>query len=204
MSQCYCKSLRIAADLKDLPHVAERADFQRANPGFVNPMQLIDVEDFQGVGEVIPSPHFVQNLGEAEYVVAVYMYMRLLGYPAEKITLLTTYNGQKALIRDVVKARCLSHPLFGAPHMVRALFAVAVLASLIGFQIETVDKYQGSQNDYVLLSLVRTRSVGFLRDIRRLIVAMSRARLGLYVFCRCCFLFLAFDVSSMDPQLIFC
>jgi intron-binding protein aquarius len=36
----------------------------------------------------------------------------------------------------------------------------------------------------VLLSLVRTKAVGHLRDVRRLIVAMSRARLGLYVFCR--------------------
>lgn len=36
----------------------------------------------------------------------------------------------------------------------------------------------GSQNDYILLSLVRTKTVGYLRDVRRLIVAMSRARLG--------------------------
>lgn len=48
----------------------------------------------------------------------------------------------------------------------------------------TVDKFQGQQNDFILLSLVRTRFVGHLRDVRRLIVAMSRARLGLYVFCR--------------------
>lgn len=48
----------------------------------------------------------------------------------------------------------------------------------------TVDKYQGQQNDYVLLSLVRTENVGHVRDIRRLVVALSRARLGLYVFCR--------------------
>ena len=34
----------------------------------------------------------------------------------------------------------------------------------------------------MLLSLVRTRSVGYLRDVRRLLVAVSRARLGLYVF----------------------
>lgn len=47
-----------------------------------------------------------------------------------------------------------------------------------------MDKYQGSQNDFVLLSLVRTKAVGHVRDIRRLVVAMSRARLGLYVFCR--------------------
>ena len=45
-----------------------------------------------------------------------------------------------------------------------------------------MDKYQGQQNDFVLLSLVRTRSIGHIRDIRRLIVAASRARLGWYVF----------------------
>lgn len=43
---------------------------------------------------------------------------------------------------------------------------------------------QGQQNDYILLSLVRTKAVGHLRDVRRLVVAMSRARLGLYVFAR--------------------
>eukprot|EP00953_Heterococcus_sp_UTEX-ZZ885_P034512 17864-Heterococcus_DN1.PRE.2 len=29
--------------------------------------------------------------------------MRLLGYPAEKIAILTTYNGQRALIGDVLQ-----------------------------------------------------------------------------------------------------
>ncbi|CAF4707695.1 unnamed protein product, partial [Rotaria magnacalcarata] len=48
----------------------------------------------------------------------------------------------------------------------------------------TVDKYQGQQNDYILLSLVRTNAIGHLRDVRRLVVAMSRARLGLYIFGR--------------------
>jgi len=52
------------------------------------------------------------------------------------------------------------------------------------FQITTVDKFQGQQNDYIILSLVRTKAVGHLRDIRRLVVAMSRARLGLYIFAR--------------------
>jgi intron-binding protein aquarius len=51
-------------------------------------------------------------------------------------------------------------------------------------KVSTVDQFQGQQADYVLLSLVRTNVVGHLRDIRRLIVALSRARLGLYVFCR--------------------
>lgn len=42
----------------------------------------------------------------------------------------------------------------------------------------------GQQNDFILISLVRTKAVGHIRDIRRLVVAMSRARFGLYVFGR--------------------
>ena len=43
------------------------------------------------------------------------MYMRLLGYPAHKISILTTYNGQKFLIRDVLNKRCGKNPMLGMP-----------------------------------------------------------------------------------------
>jgi intron-binding protein aquarius len=46
--------------------------------------------------------------------------MRLLGYPAHKISVLTTYNGQKALLRDVFERRCAHHPAFGRPAKVGA------------------------------------------------------------------------------------
>ncbi|XP_028795937.1 RNA helicase aquarius [Neltuma alba] len=154
-------------ELGDLPSVKEEAIFHRANAGFSYDYQLVDVPDYLGKGETTPSPWFYQNEGEAEYVVSVYIYMRLLGYPANKISILTTYNGQKLLIRDVVKRRCVPYDFIGPPS-----------------KIATVDKFQGQQNDFILLSLVRTRFVGHLRDVRRLVVAMSRARLGLYVFCR--------------------
>lgn len=36
----------------------------------------------------------------------------------------------------------------------------------------------------MILSLTRTRTVGYLRDVRRLTVALSRARLGLYILGR--------------------
>ncbi|CAH8534028.1 unnamed protein product [Schistosoma rodhaini] len=153
--------------LTDLPHTLNEVQYRLANPGFRYDVQLINVEDYKGIGESEPSPFFYQNLAEAEYVVAVYMYMRILGYPAEKITILTTYNGQKHLIRDVIAARCAQNPLLGNPS-----------------KVTTVDRFQGQQNDYVLVSLVRTRTVGHLRDVRRLIVALSRARLGLYIFAR--------------------
>ena len=60
-------------------------------------------------------------MAEAEYVVAVFMYMRMIGYPADKITILTTYNGQKHLIRDVIQQRCAENRLIGRPHKVRQL-----------------------------------------------------------------------------------
>ncbi|CAG2105695.1 unnamed protein product [Medioppia subpectinata] len=137
-------------NLGDLAHVSALPEYQFANSGFRFDYQLINVDDFNGVGESEPVPYFYQNLAEAEYVVATFMYMRLLGYPAERITILTTYNGQKHLIRDVVKQRCASNPFIGFP-----------------------------QN-----TLVRTKTVGHIRDVRRLVVALSRARLGLYVFSR--------------------
>ncbi|KAL2002247.1 hypothetical protein VTN02DRAFT_363 [Thermoascus thermophilus] len=153
--------------LGNLPVVETEQKFKQANAGFQFDYQFINVPDYQGTGEREPSPHFIQNLGEAEYAVAIYQYMRLLGYPASAISILTTYAGQKALIRDVLNHRCARNALFGMPKIVT-----------------TVDKYQGEQNDYVILSLTRTRTVGYLRDVRRLTVALSRARLGLYILGR--------------------
>ncbi|KAL8674133.1 MAG: hypothetical protein Q9168_001470 [Polycauliona sp. 1 TL-2023] len=153
--------------LENLPNVLTETEYLRANAGFRHEYQFIDVPDYKGTGESQPTPHYLQNLGEAEYAVAIYQYMRLLGYPASKISILTTYAGQRALIRDVLGHRCARNRLFGLPRIVT-----------------TVDKYQGEQNDYVILSLVRTTRVGYLRDIRRLTVALSRARLGLYILGR--------------------
>jgi intron-binding protein aquarius len=74
-------------------------------------------------------------LGEAEYAVALFTYMRILGYPAEKISILTTYNGQRSLIMDVLKKRCENNPFVGMPAIV-----------------STVDKYQVSySNENVIL-----------------------------------------------------
>ncbi len=106
-------------ELGDLPNVREDQAFNLANAGFAHEYQLIDVPDYEGKGESEPNPYFYQNLGEAEYVVSVFQYMRLLGYPASKISILSTYNGQKHLIRDVIERRCAHHPLFGRPSKVK-------------------------------------------------------------------------------------
>ncbi|OTB06804.1 hypothetical protein M426DRAFT_318517 [Hypoxylon sp. CI-4A] len=176
-------------NLGNLPHVESLPEFQTANAGFKYDYQFINVPDYKGHGEVEPTPHFIQNLGEAEYAVAIYQYMRLLGYPASKISILATYAGQRALIKDVLAHRCAKNAIFGLPKIVT-----------------TVDKYQGEQNDYIILSLTRTSRVGYLRDIRRLTVALSRARLGLYILGRreifeaCYELRPAFDILLQRPD----
>ncbi|XP_015206361.1 RNA helicase aquarius [Lepisosteus oculatus] len=170
--------------LGNLPHVQLLPEFQSANAGLAFDFQLINVVDFNGVGESEPNPYFYQNLAEAEYAVALFMYMRLLGYPAEKISILTTYNGQKHLIRDVVNQRCGNNPFIGHPS-----------------KVTTVDRFQGQQNDYIILSLVRTKAVGHLRDVRRLVVAMSRARLGLYIFARVSLFQNCFELTPAFNQL---
>jgi intron-binding protein aquarius len=147
------------ASLGDLPLVAE-GRYRVANAGCALEYQWVNVT---GV-ESAPRPNMWQSIEEAEYVVAVYRYMRLIGHPAASIAILSTYRGQVSLINDVLAKRVAPYPFFGMP------------------VVSTVDSFQGSAADIVLLSLVRSTTVGFMRDVRRWVVALSRARLGLYIF----------------------
>lgn len=171
-------------DLCDLEHVKTGQEFLRANAGFVFEYQMINVE---GPGETTPKsdPYFYQNREEAIYIIAVYKHMLAIGYPASKITILSTYNGQKQLIKDMFEEEICDKPSLERPS-----------------KITTVDKFQGQQNDYILLSLVRTKHIGHIRDVRRLVVAMSRARLGLYVFARVSLFSTCFELQNSMSLLL--
>ncbi|KAF5101260.1 hypothetical protein D0Z00_000930 [Geotrichum galactomycetum] len=149
-----------------------KLDYPNANAGLKHTFQFVDVGNYQGRGETEPTPHMYQNLGEAEYAVGLYQYLRLLGYPAKGITILTAYAGQKALIDDILRQRCT-----GAANRQNEIFGLPG-------HVTTIDRYQGEENDIVIVSLVRTRAPGYLRDQRRMTVALSRARQGLYVLGR--------------------
>ncbi|KAK0656215.1 P-loop containing nucleoside triphosphate hydrolase protein [Cercophora newfieldiana] len=108
------------------------------------------------------------NDQEADMIAGFFSYLVANGVPAEKITVLTFYTGQRKVILSKLKKH----------------------GSLVGlsFKVYTVDSYQGEENDIVLLSLVRSprpergAAIGFLEDPRRAVVAISRARCGFYVF----------------------
>ncbi|KAK3363226.1 P-loop containing nucleoside triphosphate hydrolase protein, partial [Lasiosphaeria hispida] len=112
------------------------------------------------------SDHSRYNNQEAQMIVNFFAYLVANGVSAMKITVLTFYNGQRKVILNKLKKHgSLMH---------------------LTFNVNTVDSYQGEENDVILLSLVRSPkdgpAVGFLEDKRRAVVAISRARCGFYLF----------------------
>lgn len=152
-------------EIINLPNV-QSGEYTTGNAGLLHSSQFVNVDDYNGQGELSPRLNVWQNLGEAEYVVALYQYMRLLDYAPDRIVILTPFGGQKRLIQEVLNARCRGNKVFGLP------------------TVSTVAAYQSQESDYVLLSLVRTSISIELADQRMLTTALSRARLGLYVFGR--------------------
>jgi hypothetical protein len=105
------------------------------------------------------------NENEAQATASLVKYfLNVCGVPPSCITIITPYQGQKReLISILRKEKCLER---NKPQLM----------------ISTVDRYQGDENDIVILSLVRTRPGNrFVSLLNRFIVASSRARLGFYI-----------------------
>lgn len=92
------------------------------------------------------------NEGEAHIVQQHVQKLLDMGVPASQIAVITPYNGQVEILKSM-----------GMP-----------------VEIRTVDGFQGGEREAVVLSLVRSSpqkgSIGFLRDDRRLNVAVTRAK----------------------------
>ncbi|OJH42092.1 AAA domain-containing protein [Cystobacter ferrugineus] len=100
------------------------------------------------------------NTGEADLIVARVKELLAAGIAPRELAVITPYRAQAHALRERVE------PL--SPDV----------------EVDTVDAFQGREKDAILVSLVRSNSegqIGFLSDLRRMNVALTRARRHLFV-----------------------
>ena len=100
------------------------------------------------------------NPGEADLVVARVKELLALGLEPRELAVITPYRAQAHALRERVE------PLSA------------------DVEVDTVDAFQGREKDAILVSLVRSNGegqIGFLSDLRRMNVALTRARRHLFV-----------------------
>ena len=116
------------------------------------------------------------NVKEAERIIALVLYLLWNGCRPSDITVLAAYLGQTKLLRNMMKK---------AKEKYSKLFQETDgVGEREGFiQVQTIDMYQGDENQYVIISLVRSNTyggIGFLKELNRRCVAQSRAKCGMY------------------------
>lgn len=88
------------------------------------------------------------------------------GIKPSEIGIITPYQGQKNAIIDMISN-------------VRGIQKLYE-----GLMVDSVDSYQGREKDYIIFSCVRSNSkneIGFLQNVNRLNVAITRAKFGLII-----------------------
>jgi len=96
------------------------------------------------------------NTGEADLVISIYKKLLNYGVNSKYMAILTPYSKQVATIKSLVGDKNL--PLV---------------------DVSTVDGIQGREKECIIISMVRSnskREIGFLKDWRRMNVAVTRAR----------------------------
>ncbi|CAD8149388.1 unnamed protein product [Paramecium pentaurelia] len=105
-----------------------------------------------------------ENIQEAKMILQMVQYLVKVGYDQQQISVLSLYSRQVNILQKYFIKQSLNQVI-----------------------VQTVDNYQGEENDIVIISLVRNNQnnqnqLGFLGDEKRINVALSRAKIGLYVF----------------------
>ncbi len=106
-----------------------------------------------------PQTESLRNEGEAELVVARARELLAAGLDPKELGVITPYRAQALWLREQ-------------------------LIDLSDLEVDTVDAFQGREKDVIIVSLVRSNTeqqLGFLEDLRRLNVAITRPRRHLFV-----------------------
>jgi len=123
------------------------------------PLEVIDTAG-RGFDEATPAgSESKANPGEAELVAAEAQRLLARGVSPREMAVIAPYDAQVQLLRQLLAA----HP---------------------DLEVDTVDGFQGREKEAVIVSLTRSNEageLGFLADIRRMNVALTRARKKLVV-----------------------
>lgn len=149
-------------------HVVLRKTLFPSQPwatGWMEPYAFINVLGT----EMVLSKHnpSLQNIPEARAVCQVALFLSTAAaQESRNITILTFYSAQVHCIQQQLASRSSSH------------------GSIRHIRVMTVDSFQGSESDIVLISFVRSNAghrIGFLKDFQRLNVALTRAKYSLII-----------------------
>ena len=135
----------------------------------------------------------------AEIVKIIQILMLDKKVPLEEIGVVTPYSAQRDLLSDILTKNVVINPkqismqqeydeieLFNAAGSEGAASSLQnnVINIINGLHVATVDSFQGHEKSFIIFSCVRNNTenkIGFLRDKRRLNVALTRAKHGLIV-----------------------
>jgi len=134
-----------------------------------------------GAKERVEENWEISNLQEAEVAVRLFKFLKT---KYEKVGVITPYRKQASVISSLINS---ASPALrgnegknGEPEELEAV-------------VSTVDGFQGQERDVIVFSTVRTKSLGFLTDYRRMNVALTRAKHSVIVLGNR-------EVLSKDPR----
>lgn len=139
---------------------------------FDNPMAWIDTADVEGKEEFVGESFGRINRAEAQLTLdTLQEYFTKIGKQRildERIDVgvISPYRAQVQLLRRLIKKKEFFKPYRGL------------------ISVNTVDSFQGQERDIIVISLVRANAdgqIGFLSDLRRMNVAITRARMKLII-----------------------
>lgn len=101
------------------------------------------------------------NDHEAQMATSLASYLIMQGIPPDAITILTMYSGQRRKLKECLRKER------------------RIGEDITFVKVSSVDGFQGEESDVIILSLVRSNSmgaIGFLKVANRVCVALSRAK----------------------------
>lgn len=166
---------RMAAPLMAFPSRASYGGQLRAHPAAAErtladvlpgadaldaaPLLLVDTAGRGFDESTAPGTASLRNEGEARLLERRARALLAAGLPQAELAVISPYRAQADFLREL-------------------------LADAADVEVDTIDAFQGREKDVVLLSLVRSSGeggLGFLADLRRANVALTRARRQLFV-----------------------